>query len=479
MDEYLEMLPEFKDLPYYQLEWGKEEPSRITKPQLDVIPCQRILDVAERFIKSYKEGNFEKSYTTNRDGKLQEVESRELVIYVNSVKNICDIIRRNGLTYENTNVLCSNTSDNRRKIRKAFGFIKKSDPSGIGKVPKRDEPHKMFTLCTRTVYLGADFYSTCARSLILSDANIECLAVDITLDLPQILGRQRLRENPWKNRAILYFKPLSKNKELTIEDFQNVLNLKRRKTEDLLLSYNSSPTTESKHTLAETYQYVAKSKNYKDNYVAVNVHAGKDLIPVINSLVLVSEIRAFQIQQIDYKDRFMVLSTLDKELNYTKGNEKIIKFIQEFDSISQFSDKMRFLCINDLTEEELLEVLELILIDYKNYVLTLGKEKIIALGCRKSLLEKEFSRQFNNQSCLSKVREIMLSTFQIGCKYLKSDIKLMLGDIYSSIGYDQTPKALDLEKYFKLGKCQITNKKTGKRDHAFEILSIREEKGED
>lgn len=59
----------------------------------------------------------------------------------------------------------------------------------------------MFTFCTRTVYLGADFYSLCARSFIFSDSNIDSLAVDISEDLPQILGRQRLFDNPWKNSA--------------------------------------------------------------------------------------------------------------------------------------------------------------------------------------------------------------------------------------------------------------------------------------
>ena len=52
-----------------------------------------MMDAAERFIKSYLEGDYEKSYITGSDGKLQEIESKELVIYVNSVKNICDIIR--------------------------------------------------------------------------------------------------------------------------------------------------------------------------------------------------------------------------------------------------------------------------------------------------------------------------------------------------------------------------------------------------
>ena len=52
--------------------------------------------------------------------------------------------------------------------------------------------------------------------LYLSDANIESLAVDISLDLPQIMGRQRLDENPWKNHAEFYFKNLGSGKELEV-----------------------------------------------------------------------------------------------------------------------------------------------------------------------------------------------------------------------------------------------------------------------
>ena len=88
----------------------------------------------------------------------------------------------------------------------------------------------MFTLCTRTVYLGADFYSTNARTFIFSDANVDSLTVDITIDLPQILGRQRLEENPWKNRAELYYKTLDSKKALTQEDFDAIREQKIKKT---------------------------------------------------------------------------------------------------------------------------------------------------------------------------------------------------------------------------------------------------------
>ncbi len=75
----------------------------------------------------------------------------------------------------------------------------------------------MFTFCTRTVYLGADFYSECARSFIFSDSNIDTLAVDISDDLPQILGRQRLFENPWKNDAVFYYRSICDYRKISQE----------------------------------------------------------------------------------------------------------------------------------------------------------------------------------------------------------------------------------------------------------------------
>ncbi len=42
MDEYLEMLDEFKDLPYYELDWGSADPSRVIQPDLDVFVMRSV-----------------------------------------------------------------------------------------------------------------------------------------------------------------------------------------------------------------------------------------------------------------------------------------------------------------------------------------------------------------------------------------------------------------------------------------------------
>ena len=479
IDKYLDMLDEFKDLPYLELDWETEDPSRVLKPKLTIHSCSRsVIPAANKVIQSYLNKEFE-STVINIEGENKEVVSQEVVLYVNSVKNICDIIKNNGLTLENTNVLCSRTPDNEDKVRTAFGLkkqdLKKSSiESVLGKVPTRGEKHKMFTLCTRTVYLGADFYSTNARTFIFSDANIDSLTVDITLDLPQILGRQRLIENPWKNRADLYYKTLNEGNKLTQQESDEIIEKKKNKTEALLRSYSRSLEGD-RHDLAEKYQRDAKTSNYKYDYVAVNEHAGKDLLPVFNNLMMVSDMRCYEIQQIDYADRFRVFNNLSEHIG--DNFEFFSMMINEIENeITTFEYRMRY--IYELQcDSEFIKLLLDNLTDpsFAKYYYTIPKDRASALKYRRGNLEKEYksikSYSINIESIIDEIR----SRFVIGEKYSKSEIKEILRLIYENNGYNKTPKANDLEQYFELKSCQITNKITGKRDMAFEIIRVKEE----
>jgi hypothetical protein len=160
----------------------------------------------------------------------------------------------------------------------------------------------MFTFCTRTVYLGADFYSTNARTFIFSDSNINCLAVDISMDLEQIIGRQRLNKNPWKNTATMYVKTTNPSHKTTQEEFDSLLDQKTSKTNRLLETFVDTKDN-NKWDLADTYQKVAKVYHYRDDYVAVtriiNQTTGEvvKLQPVFNELVLITEERAFELSR--------------------------------------------------------------------------------------------------------------------------------------------------------------------------------------
>ena len=461
MDKYLDMLPEFKDLPYYELDWKEKDPGRITTPELKIIPCRNVIAEAINIIETYKEGRFEKCSYYDEQGNLFEIESRECVIYVNSVKNICDIVKKTGITFDQTNIICARTPENEKKIRGLFKLPK--DQSGIGDPPLEGWAHKMFTLCTRTAYLGADFYSTNARTFIFSDANIDCLSVDISLDLPQILGRQRLTSNPWKNVATLYYRTVGKQFK-TREEFNQYIKDKLKRTNDLLISYNSCPD-ENKHTVAETYKKLAQAFNYKDDYIAVNKHAGRDLVPTLNNLVMVSEIRCFEIQQVDYKDRCSVWNSVSS-LNYNTSRDKIDELVNQFYALTTFIDRMRFLCDLVLSDAEFSKFEIRIPIEYKNYFKVLGKNRIKALSYQRSKLEAEYCKiKLNNTSDTLETR--IYSEFKEGQKYLLSEIKKKLGEIYDKSGYRVTPKATDIERYFKVDNCRIVV--DGKKSHGYLI----------
>ena len=53
------------------------------------------------------------------------------------------------------------------------------------------------------------------------------------------------------------------------------------------------------------------------------------------------------------------------------------------------------------------------------------------------------------------------------------DPKKIADCLYEELGYSKTPKASDLEEYFEIKECKITNS-LGKQDHGFKILKLKE-----
>ena len=470
MDEYLEMLDEFKDLPYYELDWCTEDPSRVIKPDLDVFLMRSVGEKASEIIQKYLNSEFE-SIVVMREGIPTKIVSTEAVFYVNSVNHITSIIKKNNLTPEQCNILCSDTPDNLKKIQRRLG--KKFT---IGEVPLEGDSHKMFTFCTRTVYLGADFYSLCARSFIFSDSNIDSLAVDISEDLPQILGRQRLKENPWKNSATFYYRSTANYREMKAEDFQKIIDDKMSMTESLLRVYSTTFIDKDKYSLAKTYQDLAKLKNYKDDYVAVNkVHTKEGNIilrPVHNQLVLVNEIRAFKIQQIDYKDRFTVFSTIHNTLTRDDiVNHEVSEFLKIYTSLTTIHDKLKILCEYGLSNDAIQIVLGQIADsdEIKSYYTTLGSQRLKGMGYHVTKIKRSLGIITFSQELLE---SSIYSEFKIGDKITLADIKLKLEYLYKSINYDAAPKAKDLENYFEVKNSSIYE--NGKKIKCYTLINKKE-----
>lgn len=470
MKKYLSQLEEFKDLPYYELDWEALDPDRVRKPKLTLKSMRFMYTVVGPIIQKYLDGKFDHRFVKGtNEGEVVKVESKEIVFYVNSVANITNLIKRAKLKPDQVNILVANTPDNTKKIHKRLGR-----KFNIGTVPLRDEPRKMFTFCTRTVYLGADFYSDNAKTVVLSDANIETLAVDISLDLPQILGRQRLIENPWKDEATVYFRYLLDKSKVNKKSFDERIDWKLKKTGNLLTIFDETRNV-LKGDLSETYQKITKAFNYRDDYVAVNVEedpetGGPKLIPVINNLVLVSERRAFDMQQTEYADRFTVFNEVGKVSTIEAMSDKVSEFFEEYELRDSRQRKLKFLCesFEKFDKSEWRYILDnLTEIHFQEYIEVLGLEECKAQAYNTSLLNKKLDVLSFDKT---KLNELILNEFIVGSTYPKSYIKIKLAELYNAVGYRATAKASDLENLFTIKPKKAKNE-VGEWVNGFNIIS--------
>ena len=302
-------------------------------------------------------------------------------------------------------------------------------------------------------------------SLVSEEIEIDCVYSNKFFnDIPEKIDSDWLVENPWKNRAELYFKVNTVEK--TQEEFNNYLEKKLARTNDLLNLYNRAEGSE-KHSYTIVCRDRAQSKKYKDDFVAVSKHSGADMKPVKNTLVIISEMRAFEIQQYDYKERFTVFNSIsDQGINVEDINSTLDRFF----SFKSSSDKLKYLC--SLPESTIRTCLPHLPDEYINYMNVLGIDRIRANGYNISDVRKEYKAAVGNKDI--DIKSAILAEFNVGDKLPKSEVKNRLKDLYLREGYSKTARAIDLGDYFIIKNCKIP-KPDGGRDNGYEIVSIKEE----
>ncbi len=450
IDRYLGVIDYFPYLPFYELDWG----DRVEKVAIDWTWTKSLISSCVNLINDYKAGLFPIKVLEN-----QEIaESHEVVFYVNSVKTICDIIKKAGLTADECNIVCADMPQNLKRIKKlGKGF-------DYGRIPTKDEisKNKMFTFCTRTAYLGADFYSTNAYTVVCSDLNIKTLNVDISLDLPQIAGRQRMEENAWKNEIKFLYMSKNKDDDITIEEFMENDRKKDEETNGLL----STATSDN--------LWVKKGSRDREMYEHDYVGFDKNGNPEYNYLVRISCMRGYEISRKDYilnsvsrrKDVPDKLSFSESKSINEVEDEYIKSFRSEFEKDSNFERRMKLVC--DIIKEDQHKyslIKNIVPITYRNYINMLGPDIIKS----RSYKESEIREAFSYISYSDQLRTSILAKFPVGSKLSLKMIKSTLEEIYKDLDIRKTPKASDLEEYFELRSCLVRSD-DGKRDRAYEII---------
>jgi len=461
LEKYLIQLEEFKNLPMYKLIWPE---NRIEKVRTELRVVRSINNEIKELVEDYRNGKGKEKVLPTGEIKY----SRELVIFVNSIKSICDIIKKCNLTPDETNIICADSGKNIKALKKV--------KHQVGNIPTYGQYHKMFTLCTRTTYLGADFYSTNAFTVVCSDCNIQTMTVDISLDLPQILGRQRLKENVFRNEALLLYKAETKKMAIINEDRlvnDEKVKEKEEKTLEMLKGYETM-TDIQKELCAE--KWARDDKLYEKDYIGVSKRTGK---ATFNFLVKIADQRAYDVSRREYIDEITIkrgiesIGSANVVVNEKDNITEAIKYFrEEFNRDNNFVRRMKMLCdcyfadSNFFTDYD--KILQTIIPrEYYNYINLLGFERIRALKYQ----ELDIQREIVNIDFLKKTS--LPSLFIVGSRYSKKQIKEMLRKYYEENNITKTPKATDLGEYFNLKPIKL--KLDDEWEHGFEIISLKEE----
>ena len=464
IEEYLEELEEFRELPYYELMWHSDrlqtikiDPKKVFRPNQEI----------DRIIQDYLDGRFPEKID-EETGEIHQ--SREVVFYMNSVRMIISTIKRNNLEPNQVNIICADTDKNKAALKRYKKLT-------IGKAPLKGEPHKMFTFCTRTTYAGADFYSTCAMSVIVSDCAVDSLATDIRMDFPQIMGRQRLKENKFKDECLFIYK-LS-DESITMEEYEELSKKKLKETLSDISNFNAVKTSMDENAKTEKIlsdiRLRVRIQKYSEDYTGIHEKTG---LPVINKLVMISERRAFELRSNIYKSDVQVYNEfanmsleLSTELAIERNNEILIQR-SLYKSNGSFETKMKSVCDFLLNPKWYghIHVSDLywLPLNMRNYIIQLGPRRIKEIGCREIDIRKEITNVMSGDQIKIKFSEF----FNIGEKYPLKQIKEVISKIYLDLGITKTPKASDLEDYFNVKKCTIYPK-DGKKTNGYEILSLK------
>lgn len=478
LDRYLERVPEFKDLEFQKINWS--ESGYVETIKISSKKTKSLVSECESIIEDYKIGKYPMKSV---NGRIKE--SKEAVFYFNNVTEILRIIRKCKLLPYEVNIICADTEDNKNKLRRLNkkyrddGLFKEKDKGFVvGRVPLKGQPNKKYTFCTRCTYIGADFHSPCASSYIFADPNVSSLALDISLDLPQIVGRQRDTGNPFKNEIKIFYRILKSEEENTEENFINLQNRRRNSTANLLNVFNKCSRDEKVDYIQKLRSDIQVSK-YTRDFVSISEKTGA---PIHNEFIELAYERAYEISQKDYQDKITVTRSIENakfegKIEVDESSKRIVhEFIQKyFDNVSWFNDKLKLYCeFCDYYSSNIPVLVYFYSIIEDSDVYQRYYEHYGTSGCKaREYVKKRLDEGMRDNSKEDVLASELEKIFKPGDILLLRDIKSTLAKIYEKIGITSTPKASILGNYFDLKDKRIVDKSTGKQSKGYEILGIR------
>ena len=444
MQSYQEQIPLFKNsVQYLTLDWDRVRPADVKTDA-----CKGSKDAFDKIYKYYqthsdRSGRNIFDHIEYGDGAVAY--SYEAVIFLNSVRDICTILnyyinKHNLINPSDVTVICANTPANSQKLRKVDRRL-----GVMTTIPKQGEPHTTWTFVTRTAFEGVDFYSQSASTFVVANYNVSCLSYDIGTDIVQIVGRQRLLSNFFRETVHIFY--VNNKQSLSDAEYDAYKQQKLKTSQDQIKLWQSAPASLKNLQLSN----LQASMNQYPNEYYLTTSGGK---PVINPLLIVSDDYEHDIIK-NYK--FYIIRSTQTTPTYPQEVEQIRLALLNQPTIA---DKIHLLYDAFTKCPQYKDVLFEMLHrdgyqDIAVYFNQLPLERIKALGYHSTKLDNELKNQNSLPNIVNEVKKVFIS----GVVYSKAEAKKKLQNVYDNLGLNKTAKASDLMKLIPCAGAKLKGNK--------------------
>ena len=378
----------------------------------------------------------------------------EYFFFVNSVKAIRRIIRTAKLRPDEVKIVCAKGDINKLKLGEQY------------KIQNISDPNKIFNFCTKTVFYGADFYSSAGLIVVVSDGHVRSTLLDISSDIVQIAGRIRNENNPFKDLILHIHSPsavlpsldefeaelaervdraeqdICAFQELIPKGLESVIIEKQKINEPEAVSYYDPDT----HSVKIDTLKIAHMRHKFDTIDSIYT----DGITMRN---------AYESAGYNVDEAETWIQNIKQKVSMAGGIEPF----QEYYLIYSEERKKMPIGKTDLAKE-IEQQFSLIPEAYS----LLGDERVSELKYDE---EKVFQWvHFSSPATQSALIRELRGNFSVGKSYTNQKAKEMLGRIFENLRIELTPSAAFLRCLLRAKKVKIKNPEKPQRDDGIKII---------
>ena len=363
-------------------------------------------------------------YKTNGFIEVNGNKSYEAFFFINSVNEICKILKHCNLTNDNARIICADTEDNRKKL-------------GDFNISTSNSANKQFTFITCKSFEGVDYFSDSAISFVVSSASAEHTKLAIDTDIPQIVGRIRSKNNPFRNKIVHIYNRTNKDIDLvtTFEEMTDITNRTEEGVKQQIEKYNNATTRAEKIAI----------KRLINNDLILETEDGI----YYNDAILKLDLYNFKVNQIIYKSGISVRTEYQEQgiqataITYNK-EEGEIKTENETKAITFKEAYLKALSCQDLVQRDNYLKVDLV----KEAIENLTPEEVRAARYTKKAVKELLISKNEKLNQFTKAIKMIKKEMPYNEFVPVAKVKAMLANVYEILGIEKKAKATDITAFF-------------------------------